>query len=80
MDIEMPKMDGMDATRSIRQMDHMTNTPIIAITAHALADQQEQCLRAGMSDFLTKPIRPRALADMIHKWCTSDDVSGTIQG
>ncbi|MEM6497240.1 MAG: response regulator, partial [Pseudomonadota bacterium] len=62
MDVAMPEMDGLEATRRIRQMDTpVCNIPIIALTAYALAEDQARCLAAGMDKVLTKPIVRRKL-------------------
>ncbi|WP_080241316.1 ATP-binding protein [Spirosoma rigui] len=66
MDIQMPVMDGFTATHHIRHTMHL-KTPIIAMTAHALASEREQCLQAGMNDFISKPFQPRALQQLILK-------------
>jgi CheY-like chemotaxis protein len=59
MDISMPVMDGLTATAHIRDREHTTGVhlPIVAVTAHALDQDRQRCLAAGMDDYLTKPIR-----------------------
>ena len=65
MDVQMPVMDGLEATRRIREVSDLNQVPIIAITANAFAEDREQCLKAGMNDFLTKPVDPKKLALVI---------------
>ena len=67
LDIQMPEMDGFEVTAAIREMETKTgkHTPIIALTAHALAGQREQCLTRGMDGFVTKPIEPRKLLESL---------------
>jgi len=72
MDCEMPEMDGFDATRCIRQYERAQpdgkRTPIVALTAHALAEIRKKCLEAGMDDFLTKPYDENQMGDALHRW------------
>jgi two-component system sensor histidine kinase/response regulator len=65
MDVQMPVLDGLDATRRIRQLPAHAATPIIAMTANAFAEDRERCLAAGMNEFLTKPVRPEALFSLL---------------
>ena len=67
MDIQMPVMDGYETTRQIRSRFNKT-VPIIAMTAHALASEQEECLKAGMNDFLSKPFKMEELQQLIRKY------------
>jgi len=68
MDVQMPEMDGFEATQRIRDvnspvLDH--HVPIVAMTAHAMKGDRERCLEVGMDDYVSKPIRPRELAESI---------------
>ncbi len=74
MDIQMPEMDGFEATKRIRKDDHFINLPIIAMTAHAMAGDRERCLEAGMNEHLSKPINPEALFKMLSRWLESGGV------
>jgi CheY-like chemotaxis protein len=69
MDVQMPEMDGFEATAEIRKREKLTGkrTPIIALTAHAMKDDRERCLSAGMDAYVTKPIRPDHLFRVIHE-------------
>lgn len=68
MDIEMPVLDGIQATREIRMKKRFADIPIIAMTAHAMVDDRRRCLDAGMNDYLTKPIDPAHFIDVLEKW------------
>jgi CheY-like chemotaxis protein/anti-sigma regulatory factor (Ser/Thr protein kinase) len=68
MDIQMPVMDGFQATYKIRRELNLDELPIIAMTAHALRGDRDKCMQAGMNDYLTKPINPRLLFDVLQRW------------
>ncbi len=68
MDVQMPEMDGFEATRLIRADGRWNNLPIVAMTAHAMRGDRERCIAAGMDDYLTKPVSMDAVAAMIAKW------------
>ncbi|MBI2418291.1 MAG: response regulator [Ignavibacteriales bacterium] len=73
MDVQMPEMDGFTATQKIRMIGpYNAKMPIIALTAHATAADREKCLAAGMSDYLTKPIKNQELISMLDKWLEID--------
>jgi len=72
MDIQMPEMDGLEATRILRQNKHLTNVPIIAMTAHAMAQDKQKCLAAGMNDHVAKPIDPDILFKTLRQWVKPD--------
>jgi CheY-like chemotaxis protein/HPt (histidine-containing phosphotransfer) domain-containing protein len=68
MDVQLPVMDGYETTRLIRAHPKLSATLIIAMTANAGRDDQERCLDAGMDEFVTKPIAPKLLFNMLAKW------------
>ena len=68
MDLQMPVLDGIAATRQIRAMERYRATPIIAMTAHAYAEDRDKCLDAGMNGHLTKPINVQALYAVLREW------------
>lgn len=70
MDVSMPEMNGLEATGRIREMEEISgeHVPIIGVTAHALKGDRERCLAAGMDDYLSKPISPKALTQKIARW------------
>ena len=65
MDVQMPEMDGLDATRSIRRLEQVTQPYIVAMTANAMEGDREMCLAAGMNDYVSKPIRFNELVNVL---------------
>lgn len=68
MDMQMPVLDGLAATREIRQLPGQDDLPIISMTANALAEDRERCIEAGMNDHMTKPIDPQLLTSKLLQW------------
>lgn len=68
MDVQMPVMDGMEATRLLRADARFAALPVIAMTAHALAEERAACLASGMNDHIAKPIEPETLYHTLHRW------------
>jgi hypothetical protein len=75
MDIQMPELNGLDATRRIRALKNGASIPIIALTANAFEADRENCLEAGMTDFLAKPVYPDALYALLAKHLPATDVA-----
>jgi PAS domain S-box-containing protein len=74
MDVHMPRMDGLEATRRIRERERITggHRVIIAMTASAMKEDMERCLASGMDDYLSKPVKVEVLQEMLEKWQVSD--------
>ncbi len=70
MDVQMPEIDGIEATRLIRTDNRITNprVPIVAMTAHAMKEDREMCLQAGMDDYISKPVSAEEILEKLEKW------------
>jgi len=71
MDISMPILNGYEATQKIREIERahrLSPTPIIAVTANALKEDENECLSKGMDDYLSKPISRQLLVEKLEKW------------
>ncbi|NJD25675.1 MAG: response regulator [Betaproteobacteria bacterium] len=68
LDVQMPQMTGLEATRALRQIPAYADTPIIALTANAFDEDRKACLEAGMSDHIGKPVAPEVLRSVLLKW------------
>ena len=68
MDVQMPELDGIEASRQIRALPGLSRVPIIAMTANAFAEDRAACLAAGMNDHVAKPVHAATLYDTLARW------------
>lgn len=72
MDVQMPEMDGLEAVAAIRRLEesqgNRPRTPVIALTAHAMKGDRDRCMAAGMDGYLSKPLRPSELDEILAKY------------
>ena len=78
MDIQMPEMDGFQATQAIRSDPRFASLPIVAMTAHAMSGDRDKCLAVGMNDHISKPFNPEELFRMVEHWARSSGVPSVV--
>jgi two-component system sensor histidine kinase/response regulator len=69
MDVQMPELDGHEATMLIRKDGRYSRLPIIAMTAHAMPEEQQRCMDSGMNEHLAKPVEPASLYEIVARYC-----------
>lgn len=74
MDVQMPVMDGLQASEAIRAIPALTDLPVVAVTAHAMQGDRERCMQVGMNDYVAKPITPELLFSVLTRWTRLDQV------
>ncbi|MEN3373338.1 response regulator [Dechloromonas sp. ZS-1] len=77
MDMQMPVMNGVDATRAIRGLPGYKDVPVLAMTANAFNEDREACLAAGMNDFITKPTEPAVLYQLLLRWLSLKETAAS---
>ena len=80
MDISIPRMDGWEATRVLREDPSTRDIPIIALTAHALADDRKRATEVGFTSYLTKPVEPNAVVAEVRRWIGRGGQTRTSSG
>ncbi|MCV2370393.1 response regulator [Roseateles oligotrophus] len=78
MDMHMPVMDGLTATKTLRSNARWAKVPVIAMTANVMSEDRERCSAAGMNDFVAKPVDPNALAAVVRRWMPSLPASASL--